>query len=347
MTPFRRLVPCVRALAILALSGAAVHAASDVPADPQASPAARRILAYIAGLRGKGDHRVLTGQFLDYSPNATLALPEAIHAASGKWPAYVGVDYMNYAKNALDTAAPNRTAIAYWRAGGLVELNVCLKDPANPSGWGTLFDQGVDLKPLLAEAGPVHKAWMEELDTIAGGLSELQAAGVVVLWRPFMEMNGKWFWWGGHPPDDFTALWRQVFDYFTRVKGLHNLIWVYSPNMGATAAAYYPGDAFVDLVGIDVYTDNLDPTHVQGFESLLKRGKPAGFGEFGPHGSSNPPGDFDYARLAAALRSHFPEAVFVMSWNDKWSPAKNPDARGFYTDPSVVTRDDLPAELTR
>lgn len=335
---FRAATP---ALALLFATAVAAQTA-----DPSATARTRAELDYVRRLGGKTEKRVLSGQFLDYAPNATLALPEAIHRASGKWPAYIGVDYMNYGANRIDWDEADRVAVEYWRQGGLVELNVCLPDPANPKGGG-LFDKDVDLGQLLRAGTGPHTAWMHELDEIAAGLQRLQDAGVVVLWRPFMEMNGDWFWWGGKPPGDFIALWRHMFGYFAGVKRLHNLIWVYSPNMGGRVGDYYPGDRFVDLVGIDAYTDNVDPGHIKGFDALLRTGKPAGFGEFGPHGSTNPPGDFDFTRFARGLAASFPGAVFFMSWNGKWSPANNLRAWEFYNDPLIVTRDDLPPELFR
>ena len=71
--------------------------------------------------------------------------------------------------------------------------------------------------------------WMHELDILAAGLGELQDAGVVVLWRPFHEVNGDWFWWGGKKPETFIRVWRHMFDYFTKTKKLNNLLWVYGP----------------------------------------------------------------------------------------------------------------------
>jgi mannan endo-1,4-beta-mannosidase len=138
-----------------------------------------------------------------------------------------------------------------------------------------------------------------------------------------------------------------MFAYFTQVKHLHNLIWIYSPNMGARVGDYYPGDRYVDVVGLDAYTDFVDTDHIKGFEELLKTGKPAGFGEFGPHGSSDPPGTYDYRGLGRGLAKNFPQAVFFMSWNEKWSPANNPNAKEFYQDPLIVTRDDLPPGLVK
>jgi len=315
-------------------------------ADPGATPEAKAVLDYIRHLPEKKDKRVLSGQFLNFAPNATLALPEAIHQASGKWPAYIGVDYMDFKTKGIDTGVANQVAIDYWRQGGLVELNVHLPDPTNPAGGG-LRDKGVDLAGLVAPGTPANAAWLLELDQIAAGLRQLDDAGVVVLWRPFHEMSGGWFWWGAKPPADFVALWRQMFAYFTDVKHLHNLIWVYGPNAGGKAGAYYPGDAYADMVGLDAYTDFVDTDHIKGFDALLKTGKPAGFGEFGPHGAKNPPGTFDYTQFAAGIAANFPQAVFFMSWNDKWSPAENLDAKEFYNDPSIITRDDLPPGLVK
>jgi mannan endo-1,4-beta-mannosidase len=337
----------LRTLLAPALILAACPCCPAQTADPGATPATRAVLDYIRHLRGSPGKRVLSGQFLDFAPHASLALPEAIHAATGKWPAYVGVDYMNFKDGGtIDPAQANRVALEYWRQRGLVEVNVHLPDPENPKGGG-LRDKGVNLPDLLAPGSDANRAWLRELDQVAAGLGALADQGVVVLWRPFHEMNGGWFWWGGKPPGDMAALWRQTFDYLAGTRHLHNLVWIYSPNMGANAAADYPGDAYVDLVGLDAYTDDVDPAHIAGFPELLKTGKPAGFGEYGPHGASKPTGDYDYTRFASGLAANFPEAVFFMSWNEKWSPALNLRAREFYGDPLIITRDDLPAALFR
>src|SRR5690349_8829219 len=110
-----------------------------------------------------------------------------------------------------------------------------------------------------------HRRWLKELDRVAEGLEQLKKAGVVVLWRPFHEMNGDWFWWNGKDPDTFIKLWRQMFDYFTTTKQLDNLLWVYSPNHGKKTTDYYPGDRYVDIVGLDAYTDFVDPDHIKGY----------------------------------------------------------------------------------
>jgi mannan endo-1,4-beta-mannosidase len=75
-----------------------------------------------------------------------------------------------------------------------------------------------------------------------------------------------------------------MFDYFSKTKGLDNLLWVYSPNHGNKTAAYYAGDHYVDVVGLDAYTDFVDPEHIKGYAEVAQIQKPFGFTEYGPHG---------------------------------------------------------------
>ena len=316
----------------------------SAPADPQLNPRGRSILAYFQALQASPDLRLVSGQFCNFGPNARIEAAEKIFRATGRWPALISVDYTDFKRNWLDTQTPNRLLLDYWKAGGLVSASVHLNNPANAQGGG-LRDKGPPLADLLAPGTPVYTRWLRQLDDLAAGLQQLQDAGVVVLWRPFHEMNGGWFWWGAQPPVDFVRVWRQMFDYFTQTKGLHNLIWVYAPNHGDNAADYYPGDGYTDLVGLDAYTDFIDPGHVKGYPGLIRHAKPFGFTEYGPHGASNPPGDFDFRRFPAGLAANFSQTRFFLSWDDKWNPAENHFAREFYTDPRLITRADLPAGL--
>ena len=175
-----------------------------------------------------------------------------------------------------------------------------------------------------------------------GGV-RLQDAGVVVIWRPFHEMNGGWFWWGAKEPETFIRVWRHMFDYFTKTKGLNNLLWVYSPNHGEKTAAYYAGDQYVDIVGLDAYTDFVDPQHIRGYDAVAKLPKPFGFTEFGPHGPHNPPGDYDYRRFLNGVQKHFPKTTFFLAWHHKWSLGQNQNAKQLLEHPWLVNREDLPA----
>ena len=315
------------------------------PANPKANPKARAILNYLHELGARSNQRFVSGQFTGFGSGTNLRLMEEIQERTSKWPALVGTDYADFAHGSLTYEAPNQAAIQYWKAGGIVTISAHLYNPANPKGGG-LRDQGEDLNTLLAPDGDTHTRWMQELDLIAAGLQQLKDEGVVVLWRPFHEMNGGWFWWGAKDPDGFIQLWRHMFDYFTKTKGLDNLLWVYSPNHGNRTAAYYAGDRYVDLVGLDAYTDFIDTDHIKGYAEVAKFEKPFGFTEYGPHGSRNPPGDYDYQRFLEGVKKEFPKAVFFMSWDAKWSLAKNNNVKEMLADPWVVNRNDLPTGLT-
>jgi mannan endo-1,4-beta-mannosidase len=318
---------------------AAVPAAE--PANPATDARARAVLDYLETLQGRTGKRLVSGQFAGFGSGASLRACQAAYEKTGHWPAIIGLDYAEFRTGGLETRSVNRLAIEYARKGGLVAMSAHLYNPASPTRGG-LRDKGVDLATLLDPAHENHRRWMEELDTLAAGLKELKDAGVVVQWRPFHEMNGDWFWWGGKDPDLFIKVWRHMFDDFTRTRKLKNLLWVYGPNHGRKTAAYYPGDRYVDIVGLDAYTDFVDPKHVLGYPEVARLPKPFGFTEFGPHGPHNPPGDYNYLRFRDGIEANFPRAVFWLSWDDGWGLGRNVNTKALLEHPWVVNREGLP-----
>ena len=77
---------------------------------------------------------------------------------------------------------------------------------------------------------------------------------IPVLWRPLHEASGGWFWWGAHGADNYIKLWRLMYERFTHVHRLNNLVWVFN----GEHADWYPGDAYVDIIGEDIYTTPRD-----------------------------------------------------------------------------------------
>lgn len=333
-------VACL-SLAVIVLSGCRTP---QSPANPHTNDRAKAILNYFQSLEARPDKRVVSGQFSNFGDGANLRLVTQIHEQTGHWPALLGADYAG--KGGISTNAPNQAVLEYWQQGGLVTLSAHLYNPARTNvPFGGLRDKDVDLKTLLDPKTEIHARWMQELDQIAGGLQQLKDQGVVVLWRPFHEMNGDWFWWDGKDPQTFVQLWRQMFNYFTKTKRLDNLLWVYAPNHGTNTIVYYPGDRYVDLVGLDAYTDFVDTNHILGYAEIARLPKPFGFTEFGPHSPSNPPGDYDYRRFLAGVQANFPRTVFFMSWNAKWSLASNTNVAELLNDPRIINREDLPKGL--
>ena len=325
--------------------GTCLAAHTAEPANRSATPQVRTILNYFHELSARKEgRRILSGQFSDFGDGANLLIMERIQERTGRRPGLIGVDYADFGRGSLTYTTPNRVAIEYWKQGGLVTVMAHMYNPANPKGGG-LRDKGVNIADLLQPDLDTHKRWMQELDLTAEGLKELKDAGVVVLWRPFHEMNGGWFWWGAKEPEKFIAVWRHMFDYLSKTKGLDNLLWVYGPNHGQNTAKYYAGDSYVDIVGLDAYTDFVDQQHIQGYEEIVALPKPFGFTEYGPHGSQNPPGNYDYRRFMYGLEKEFPKTCFFMCWNAKWSLATNEYTRELLGHPSIVNRENLPAAL--
>lgn len=142
---------------------------------------------------------------------------------------------------------------------------------------------------LVTEGTPLNDAWKEGVDKIAAYLTELQNANIPVLWRPYHEMNGVWFWWCNQPGDQgFKRLWIMMYDYFTNHHKLNNLIWVWNPNAPRDRlndeawpyADFYPGNEYVDILAGDVYRNDYKQTH---HDQLIELGggKPIALGEVG------------------------------------------------------------------
>ena len=128
-------------------------------------------------------------------------------------------------------------------------------DPQHP-WWKGFYtaDTNYNLSLALGDRSSKQFALLvSDMDAIAVQLAKLADADVPVLWRPLHEAAGGWFWWGSEGPGPFKVLWRLMYNRFTKVHGLHNLVWTYTETSGGPNAAWYPGDDVVDVVGMDVY----------------------------------------------------------------------------------------------
>ena len=114
---------------------------------------------------------------------------------------------------------------------------------------GTNFDITKVSDPTSAE----YKAMIVDIDVIAGYLKQFKDANIPVIWRPLHEASGGWFWWGAKGAEPCKALWKLMFDRLVNYHGLNNLIWVWTTNADADAVNWYPGDAYVDMLGMDIY----------------------------------------------------------------------------------------------
>ena len=197
---------------------------------------------------------------------------DIIEQATGKLPAIRGLDFMNG-----DFDGVVERAKQWWEKGGIV--TICWHTGINGAGYEESKNDTPDFDKLFDESTPEHKAMIENWDQAAEALSKLKDAGVPVLWRPFHEFDGQWFWWGKGGGDNFIKLWKMMHDRFTNEFGLDNLIWVLGYS-GDVKDGWYPGDEYCDIIGSDTYDNS---THKKAFERLekLNTKKPIAFHECG------------------------------------------------------------------
>jgi mannan endo-1,4-beta-mannosidase len=111
----------------------------------------------------------------------------------------------------------------------------------------------------ILPGGQYNDMFNAYLDMIADYAKEVNGT---ILFRPFHENTGSWFWWGAAFCDAATykSVWKYTVEYLRDEKGVHNFLYVYGPGSEAsTVEEYgerYPGDDYVDMVGFDIYNDN-------------------------------------------------------------------------------------------
>ncbi|MEW9926141.1 glycosyl hydrolase [Clostridium butyricum] len=114
----------------------------------------------------------------------------------------------------------------------------------------------------IMPGGDLNEVYTGYLDLIAEYADELQKENVPVLFRPFHENNGSWFWWGGAFCDaqSYKNLFAYTVDYLRNTKNIHNFLYVYSPNgpfeNDKEYLSRYPGDEYIDILAFDMYHDD-------------------------------------------------------------------------------------------
>jgi mannan endo-1,4-beta-mannosidase len=215
----------------------------SAPANPNAGPQAKRLLAFLAGEYGK---HILSGQQdLTWADGVDMAAK--VKAMTGREPAIMGYDFLNYisSPDGGNGLRQVEEAIAWSGRGGIVAF--CWHWRAGPQK--EFYSGKTDFRIDMDPNGESYKWMVADIDAIALQLKRLEAAGVAVLWRPLHEASGGWFWWGASGPKPYIALWNLIYDRMTNVHGLNNLVWVWN----GQNADWYPGDATVDVVGVDIY----------------------------------------------------------------------------------------------
>jgi mannan endo-1,4-beta-mannosidase len=238
--------------------------------DPKATRGTQFLYASMQRLIGAG---VLFGHHDDLAYGVGWrgdANRSDVQTVTGDLPAVYGWDLAR-----LETGSPNDiNSIPFKRQAQFVKdvykrggINTFCWHLNNPVNGKTAWDTSENTVKQIIPGGMHHQEFVAYLDKIAAYLKTLkgeQGEAIPILFRPFHELTGNWFWWGKNTctPQEFKSLWRFTTLYLRDKKKLHNLIMVYSTAGCYSEAQFlerYPGDDVVDVMGFDDYCDqNVD-----------------------------------------------------------------------------------------
>lgn len=146
-----------------------------------------------------------------------------------------------------------------YEMGGVSTFSWHLNNPVDPAK--TSWDpQDSTIQHIFSDKRSMKrfKSWLDEVAVFMHSLQGPQGEAIPVIFRPWHEHNGSWFWWGADysSPEEYKKLYRFTVEYLRDKKKVHNLIYAYSPDKLYSKEEYlerYPGDEYVDLIGFDVY----------------------------------------------------------------------------------------------
>ncbi|MHA6522804.1 glycosyl hydrolase [Tessaracoccus sp. G1721] len=392
----RRIVAAMMAGA-LALGGLASPArAAEVPVtattvdlvDGSATDQTRSLFSYLRDVRGEG---ILFGHqhTTDYGESFDVrdGVASDVLAATGDHPAVFGFDTLiiegrerpgraeaTREQNALTLAQSFREA---HDLGGISTLSAHIENLATG---GDFYDTSGDALRAVLPGGAKHADLVAYLDLIAVAADNaVDADGnpIPVIFRPWHENAGSWFWWGAAygSPGEYKELFRFTVEYLRDVKGVHNFLYAFSPGggFGGSAEQYlrtYPGDDYVDVLGFDTYDAAASATFLQGLVADLgmiatladERGKISAFTEFGITGGVQPDGSNAnttwYTDVLEALKAD-PAAsrtAYMATWANfggattPYTPLDGemlPDFLAYHADGATLFADDLDGVFDR
>jgi mannan endo-1,4-beta-mannosidase len=296
---------------------------------------------------------------------------------TGSHPAVFSQDvYDIVAKSAAELAGYRNRQIQAYKAGGVITLVWHMGDPVNDTFYYSDLNPAYNVVAAISPGGAHHIWFQNELKKLASyvkGLRGDNGEAIPVIFRPFHEHNGTWFWWGRTrcTTAEYNALWKFTVEYLRDELNVHNFIYAFSPdgNQYNTKAEYlsiYPGDTYVDVYGLDYYfgegttgaRDKLRDRLVHIVEYADERNKIAALCEFGDRLGWD---DIDKIEInkfyttmvlaAVKANSKSNRISFLATWrndniNHHFAPypghKEAADFMVFYDDPNTIFLNDVP-----
>jgi mannan endo-1,4-beta-mannosidase len=255
--------------------------------DINATPEARALYAHLQNIKQQhtlfGQQDALAYGFKWGGDDTNIPRAD-VQDVTGSFPALVGWDLggleLGKDKN-LDgvNMIKMRAGIqGVFKRGGVNTISWHMR---NPVSGGDHADKTPAVKEILP-GGSKHELFKARLDALAAFNESIKVDGtyIPIIFRPWHEHNGEWFWWGkGNATEqEYIALWRFTINYLRNEKSIHNFIYAISPdrsrtNLNSFAQDYlygYPGDDYVDILGLDNYWDLGHPANKANPEEQLK-----------------------------------------------------------------------------
>lgn len=268
---------------------AAMCLAALVGCQQQAKTPAENLIDRLTALVEQGKimygHQddLMYGHSWKLADDATGYVQSDVHAVCGKYPAVYGMDLggieldwpANLDNNRFDHM--RASAVAHHERGGVVTFSW---HPRNPLTGGDAWDVSSDqVVASILPGGGKHEYFMTWLSKAADFMESIKTADgvpVPLIWRPWHEHTGSWFWWGQRlcTTEQYKALWKMTYDYMMKERGMTNLVWSYSPGAGELSspevyAERYPGDEYVDMVGFDCYHSGTKEKYMADMKNAL------------------------------------------------------------------------------
>ena len=248
----------------------------QLPVNKNASEEAIKLLTYLEEISGK---QIISGQHTQTIPMEEITY---IKDVTGKEPKLRGFELLSYSPNINydDASEPCLTEV-YENRGTLEEA---LKWGMESDGIITFsfhwfsplggrdkafYSEHTDFDPekVLIEGTEERKAFYSDLEKIAKLIRPFADNHIPILWRPFHESDGKWFWWGRKGPKVACELYKLVYHLFVDEYHLDNLLWVWNCRLEEG----YPGDEYVDIISVDIYLEKYAKTdYKKEYEELIR-----------------------------------------------------------------------------
>jgi hypothetical protein len=283
---------------------------AQTPADQRATKETKKLYASLFRVQQSGvifGHQDALAYGVGWS-----ALPgqSDIQRVTGEHPGLIGWDIANVETgkssniDGVPFSAMREHIVHSFEKGAAITISW---HASNPLTLGNAWDTTHATVSSILPGGSKHslyKTWLDQIARFMESLKTSNGISVPVMFRPFHELTGNWFWWCRNTcsPEEFISLWRFTVSYLRDNKKIHQLLYVFNTADFSSSSAFlerYPGDEWVDVLSFDRYqyagkgqreqflsivSKQLDTLHALG----LQKKKPVAIGETGFEGIPDP-----------------------------------------------------------